>query len=80
MILENTVFGGLLQECTDDSLAPVTFSANSMMLEILEHLGVSRGSGHESLRRLLSSVALFFREKLTVGDGIPQGDDAMVVA
>ena len=79
MILENTVFGRLLQECADESLAPVTFSPNSMMLEILEHLGVARGSGHESLRRLLSSVAVFFREKMAVEDGTAQ-DDAMEVA
>lgn len=78
MILENTVFGGLLQECDDDSLAQVTFSANSMMLEILEHLGVARGKGHESLRRLLSSVAAF-HEKGVGEDGSSQGD-AMVVA
>lgn len=56
-ILDQTVFGSLLQECDDASLAPVTFSIDTMMLEILEQLGLARGSGHESLRRLLTNVA-----------------------
>ena len=54
-VLDSTVFGGLLRECDDAALHAVKFSSE-MMLEITENLGMARGGGRESLRRLLSSV------------------------
>jgi hypothetical protein len=61
-VIDNTVFGGLLKECGEDkSLDFVTFSSQSMEHEIVEQLGVTGGSGSDSLRRLLQNVTQVFK-------------------
>jgi hypothetical protein len=60
--INNTVFGGLMKECGEDkSLEFVTFSTQSMEHEIIQQLGLTGGSGTDSLRRLLQNVTQIFK-------------------
>ena len=82
-VLDNTVFGGLLRECSDDqeAFAPVTYSSQ-MEYDILDRLGLSGSQGADALRRLLYNVATTFKDTETQEgeEGEPMEEDAIMVA